>query len=68
MRCRIEPAGPGTVHACGLVIPPGGIERDLDAATLGLLSGDACVTVSPVEEPATPEGPAAPEKTRGKNR
>ena len=62
MRWRIEPAGPATVHAYGLSIPPGGIEHELDEATLGLLSGDARVTVTPVEEAAPP----APRKGRGR--
>lgn len=65
-RWRIVPAGPGGVHAAGLHIPPGGIERALDEATLGLLSGDARVTVTPVEEPADAAAPAAQKKTRGK--
>lgn len=61
-RWRIEPAGPGAVDTCGLRIPPGGIERELDEATLGLLSGDARVTVTPVEPPCKP----APQKSRHK--
>ena len=63
MRCRVEPAGPATVHAYGLSIPHGGIELELDDATLRLLSGDARVTVKPAEEPA---GPAAPKKPKAK--
>ena len=59
MRWCVEPAGPGTVRAYGLSIPPGGIERELDEATLKLLSGDARVTLKPAEE-------AAPRKPRGK--
>ena len=64
-RWRIVPAGPRAVDACGLHIPPGGLERELDEATVGLLSGDARVTVTPVEEPDA--GAAqAPKKARGK--
>lgn len=62
-RWRIVPAGPAAVDACGLRIPPGGIERELDEATVGLLSGDARVRVTPVE-PAR-EKPA-PRKTARK--
>ena len=65
-RWRIAPAGPAAVDACGLRIPPGGIERELDRATLGLLSGDARVTLTPVEEEAEKPSPAALEKTRVK--
>ena len=71
MRWRIEPAGPATVRTCGLVIPRGGIERELDEATVQLLSGDARVTVTPgvardargAHDVATP---AAPRKGRGR--
>lgn len=61
-RCRIEPTGPGTVDACGLSIPSGGIEQDLDQATLALLSGDARVTVTPVDAEAEKTPPAPPKK------
>ena len=56
-RYRIEPTAPQAIDAYGLSIPPGGIERELDEATLGLLAGDARVTVTPVEEAPEPRRP-----------
>ncbi len=60
-RWRVAPAGPAAVDTCGLHIPPGGIERELDADTLRLLSGDARVTVEEAAPEAREEAQAAQE-------
>ena len=65
-RWRIAPNGPATVHAYGLAIPPSGIERALDAHTLGLVSGDARLTVTRVKEPRADTEPSLPKKPRGR--
>lgn len=65
-RYLIATTGPATVRAYGLVIPPDGIERALDEATLGLVSGDARLTVTPVKGSKGKAETAAPKKTRGR--
>ena len=59
---RVEPAGPAAVDTCGMRIPRGGITLPLDEATVGLLEGDARVTVTPAEPPTAP--PPASRKSR----
>ena len=66
-RWHIRPTGPATVHAYGLAIPPDGIERELDEHTLGLISGDARLTVTRVKEPPADTAAPAPKNTRGKH-